>query len=839
MKKILSILILILPLVTFSQNNEQPSIIFEGVAVAAIEFFIDDMGKADTNTTGEHGLKSAYTTNTSYLVKVTRVLKGHEYLDTGYIEVITKLSYNHLNNRGKYENYIPNLYPGIFFMELNTVPVTLERKTNNNNVLQPFNFKPMKIDFNRYDCFAVDYEKDKCFKTKIDLSTYLFETYDINYLNENNLDINDENINNDIIDIKKPQPKKKSVFLNNGSVKPKQNSSYQENLINYNQFIFNSKIKQEKQSNFTTKSNHTLELELDNVTMTDDANFRYYEFDILASDVDGGYFDNLLIRLAYNTNAFGSNLVANENITITKGSSFNSDTYINPNTNVIDENSGTLGIPFGTDFNAPSLNRTKLSMSPKIILHVKITIQQCNFPVNIEFSDISFTPMFSFYTTSSNDELTDVYSYDSTDYGISITDKLCKPIITSFTPSVATGIGDIITIKGKYFGNDRLNNGINVAQIRFRNADKTNLEFMNYLDPVDYIHWSDTEIEVSATSLIESENNAGIGTGNFIVKNKWGDNTTSDTELFVEYAIQNHGLDYGDEYLKKRGNLIYDTTGYVFAFNSNILNDPVKKAVTEKAIRDLACQTGVNFKILYDDLSQISNSTISFGNLVTNSTDNLAYTDPLISVTCYQDEKTRHEIFVTGFEIEMNSNTPWDYDTLGNISTSKYSYYSVLIHELGHAHQLEHVLNAEYELMRPTIALGQSRTFSPNLFAGTDDVINFNSTYNYVNCDYSPMVFEYPDCTTNSITENHIDENVFVYPNPFTQQITIDLNSIYTKDTDVEIFNILGEVVYYSSHNNPNQEIIVIDLKNLSKGIYLLKIKTGDKIIEKKIIKPE
>src|SRR5690606_35966809 len=151
-------------------------------------------------------------------------------------------------------------------------------------------------------------------------------------------------------------------------------------------------------------------------------------------------------------------------------------------------------------------------------------------------------------------------------------------------------------------------------QIRFRNADKTNLEFMNYLDPVDYIHWSDTEIEVSATSLIESENNAGIGTGNFIVKNKWGDNTTSDTELFVEYAIQNHCFDYGDEYLKKRGNLIYDTTGYVFAFNSNILNDPVKKAVTEKAIRDWACQTGVNFKILYDDLSQISNSTISFGN---------------------------------------------------------------------------------------------------------------------------------------------------------------------------------------------------------------------------------
>src|SRR5690554_1629323 len=259
MKKILSILILILPLMTFSQNNEQPSIIFEGVAVAAIEFFIDDMGKADTNTTGEHGLKSVYTTNTSYLVKVTRVLKGHEYLDTGYVEVITKLSYNHLNNHGKYENYIPNLYPGIFFMELNTVSATLERKTNNTNVLQPFNFKPMKIDFKRRDLYAYQQWSNQQFKTEEDLAKFLKDEYNIEYLNKAEY----YKPENDEIKEEEFQPKKKSVFLNDGSVK--QSNDCQENLINYNQFILNSKIKQEKQSNFTTKSNHTLELELDNV----------------------------------------------------------------------------------------------------------------------------------------------------------------------------------------------------------------------------------------------------------------------------------------------------------------------------------------------------------------------------------------------------------------------------------------------------------------------------------------------------------------------------------------------------------------------------------------------
>lgn len=574
--------------------------------------------------------------------------------------------------------------------------------------------------------------------------------------------------------------------------------------------------------------------------MTDNVNFRYYEFDILASDIDEGYFDNLLIRLAYNTSAFGSNLVTNGNVIITRGSNFDPNTYIDPNINVIDENSSTLGIPFGCEFNSVSLNRTKLSSIPQKILHVKIAIQQCQLPVNIEFLDISFTPLFSFYAINSNDEITDVYSYNSTDYGVSIQDELCKPIITSFTPSVATGIGEVIIIEGKYFGENRFhNNGLDTAQVRFRNAD-VNLSnaptsHLTRLDPMDYLYWSDTEIKVSATSLMVSENNAGIGTGKFIVKNKWGDNTTSDTDLFVEYSIQNHGLDYGNEYLKKRGNLIYDTTGYVFAFNSEILNDSIKRVVTEKAIRDWACQTGVNFKILYDDLSQIPNSLISIGSSMTNSTDRFAYIDPIISVTCYQDEKTKHEIFVTGFEIEINSDTSWDY-SLNSVSPTKFSYYSVLIHELGHAHQLKHVLNAEYELMRPTIALGQSRTFSPNLFAGTDDVINFNATNNYINCDQSPMVFGEPDCTTNSITESLIDEDVFVYPNPFNEQITVDFNSNYVSETEVKIYNLLGKVVY-SSHYKSIQQPIILNLKNINKGIYLLKIRTGDRIIDKRIIK--
>lgn len=66
-------------------------------------------------------------------------------------------------------------------MELNTVSTTLERKTNNTNVLQPFNFKPMKIDFNRRDLYAYQQWSNQQFKTEQDLAKFLKDEYNIEY----------------------------------------------------------------------------------------------------------------------------------------------------------------------------------------------------------------------------------------------------------------------------------------------------------------------------------------------------------------------------------------------------------------------------------------------------------------------------------------------------------------------------------------------------------------------------------------------------------------------------------------------------------------------------------
>lgn len=274
--------------------------------------------------------------------------------------------------------------------------------------------------------------------------------------------------------------------------------------------------------------------------------------------------------------------------------------------------------------------------------------------------------------------------------------------------------------------------------------------------------------------------------------------------------------------IKKRSYLVLGSMGYLFSLPQFILDDPIKKATAEKAIRDWACQTGVNFHI---------------GSTFNNS---FIFTDTSTSLMSTQSNYSNcdDQVIVLGFEIGFNPTVNWDYDTTGTIASNKYSFYSALIHELGHCHQLDHILNDPIELMKPVIASGEYRTFSPDLFLGTDDVIDFNASFLTGGCTASSMIFGNPDCNTNSITENEIHNNMAIYPNPFNNQISIEFLDDLSEDVSIIIYNVIGEVVFSSKYNT-NQKIINIDMSNLSVGSYILTTKTNDKITSKQIIKIE
>ena len=79
--------------------------------------------------------------------------------------------------------------------------------------------------------------------------------------------------------------------------------------------------------------------------------------------------------------------------------------------------------------------------------------------------------------------------------------------------------------------------------------------------------------------------------------------------------------------------------------------------------------------------------------------------------------------------------------------------------------------------------------------------------------------------TSIGIQEIH-NQEIKIFPNPTSSQISIEMNSF----EKVEIFSLSGVLVKISSQNT-------IDLSNLSKGVYFLKLTSGNKTNMEKIIK--
>ena len=76
-------------------------------------------------------------------------------------------------------------------------------------------------------------------------------------------------------------------------------------------------------------------------------------------------------------------------------------------------------------------------------------------------------------------------------------------------------------------------------------------------------------------------------------------------------------------------------------------------------------------------------------------------------------------------------------------------------------------------------------------------------------------------CTTTSINENNGQaENYKVFPNPFNQELTIEVKS--AQANDFKIYNVIGELVISGKLNS---QINTIDLSSLAPNVYILNIK--------------
>ena len=87
-----------------------------------------------------------------------------------------------------------------------------------------------------------------------------------------------------------------------------------------------------------------------------------------------------------------------------------------------------------------------------------------------------------------------------------------------------------------------------------------------------------------------------------------------------------------------------------------------------------------------------------------------------------------------------------------------------------------------------------------------------------------------PVCLPTGISFiQNINESVSIYPNPFTNQLNIKLNSAQISQCELKIYSILGEEVLNTDISTTNK---MVETNNLPSGIYFYKVISNNKTIQ-------
>lgn len=98
--------------------------------------------------------------------------------------------------------------------------------------------------------------------------------------------------------------------------------------------------------------------------------------------------------------------------------------------------------------------------------------------------------------------------------------------------------------------------------------------------------------------------------------------------------------------------------------------------------------------------------------------------------------------------------------------------------------------------------------------------------------DSPPSIGAFEGQSSTSANTTPIPSDIFVYPNPTAERLTINFESFAKRD--VYIYNMNGENVLYMQSNDQN---IQVNLATLNAGNYLISVHEGVKKIQKTIIK--
>lgn len=484
--------------------------------------------------------------------------------------------------------------------------------------------------------------------------------------------------------------------------------SFEEFMKEQNQraAIAKNNAKKKGKKKRTAAATNDLTITLANAIITQTGAIRFFEFDVMASANNSNtYFSNAIVRLDFNTSAFGSNIATTPGaLLLTNGSDFPISQYVS---NQYDVNASRINIALSDKGGAATTwSRTRLPTTPIVLLHAKIKVVGCGAILGItSFAETTFTPWFSSYTTTAGANYATSLSYTNTYYTNTLTNTIASTSMCSsgfsFSPAkIHSGNNQVLTITGSGFGTARGN-------VLFQNANLGYSEdinnFLNGLDNNYIKDWTDTKIEVYVPSKVTEGARivgeyGGAASGLFKVVKPNGEEKISNTTLDIEYAITNLGSGIvGDPFGKYHLARVNCVNGFVFTLHTSFNNNLAAVTTVEQALKDWSDKLNIKLELEKNAQKQVvyeSNFNAVNKNVIILDPTYLNYGEASVAPVGIETYVATKLYYRTNADIKFNANKPWHFIHTGDLPAGKSDFYHAITHEIGHVLGLDHAVNA-------------------------------------------------------------------------------------------------------------------------------------------------
>lgn len=431
----------------------------------------------------------------------------------------------------------------------------------------------------------------------------------------------------------------------------------------------------------------------------------------------------------------------------------------------------------------------------------------------------------SFYTriasiTNQNKELVD-YSFP---FNNRQGKSLIVSNITSFSPQeVRSGTGQTITITGTNFGS-------NSGTVQFKNADNGGASFEDAFDSAIQ-NWSNTSITVRVPSF--------AGTGSIQVITDNGDFLETDTELIVLSSELNAEFTQfpGEDYRPKLFNSDRQG-GYTWTYTESFYENQDAVAAFERAVDEWVCSTSISW-LISDEQLTINGADNDGVNLVTfksgieNGNDEIGPGTLAVTTTYYLGCENGNTItsYVDEIDMTFNSDFNWFFGE-GDPAPNQNDFQGTTTHELGHAHNLGHVIAPTNLMHFETDSGPESATRLIDDDSREGALLSYEFSKTAGLC--GEIGVEDRDCGDDTVIEVLNIDGVVVVENPVFDEIDLIVQQIDNLGYGFFLYDLNGRILIDETLTNSDGPV---DISFLSDGIYIMRIVVESEVYTKKILK--